>query len=210
MSKAARTAEREQLAQAIAARDAAAGREATLTQAVERARADAFLARRSVEDAERALNRARETARESLVDAYTFMGGDGSSDGSDAVIEAERILAVAQRRLADLQMVEKELATRTGPAPGRSIPNIKVDAAIRDVVRAHPTVRRLIADYDTARRAWEEYHSTLRWLAAHDCIPDELKGAAPKAHETYHAEPDPQWTAAIESLKRDADAELPT
>jgi hypothetical protein len=202
-----RTAEREQLAAAIAARDAADQREATLAKAAERARADAFAARRAVEDAERALNRAREAARESLVDAYV---GDDIRTAPSDVIEAERTLATAQRRLSDLQLVEQELGARSGPAPGRSLPSTKVDQAVRAVVKAAPITRRLVEDFRTAERTFQQYHSTLRWLAAHGMIPDDLKDRAPKAHETYHCAPDPAWEAALGKLARDADAELPS
>jgi hypothetical protein len=80
---------------------------------------------------------------------------------------------------------------------------------VRAVVKAHPTVHRLVQDYATARAVWEQYHSTLRWLASVDCIPDNLKGSSPKPHETYHAPPDPTWIAAVEALKKNPDAELP-
>ena len=205
----ARTPEREALAAAIAQRDEAEAREATLAKATERAKADRFLAGRDVEDAQRVLDRAREAAREALVDTYAFMGSEGDDAAQATIAEAERTLAAAQRRLSDLRMVEQELSARSGPAPGRSIPSTRVDAAIRAVVKAHPTVRRLITDFDTARRAFQQYHSTLRWLAAHDCIPDDLKNSAPKAHDTYHAEPDPTWKAALAALGQNPDAELP-
>jgi hypothetical protein len=208
-----RTAEREQLAAAIAVRDQAEAREATLAKAHERAKADRFLATRDVEEAERSLARCREAARETLVDSYAFMGGDEGNDSRAApgdVIEAEATLAAAQRRMADLQMVEQELSARSQPAPGRSLPDIEVGKRVRAVVKDCPTLRRLVEDFRTAERTFQQYHSTLRWLAAHDLIPDDLKNSAPKPHEVYQAPPDTQWTAAIESLKRDPDAELPS
>jgi hypothetical protein len=205
-----RSQERQALAAAIRARNEAEARESTLTKAAERARADAFLARRAVEAAEAALNRARETARASLVDAYV---GDGDSDDSRAapsdVIEAEATLAAAQRRLSDLQLVEKELSVRTGPAPGRSLPGMRVDEAVREVVRSHPTLRRLVQDFRLAERTFRTTEATLIWLAGQKCIPADLTEAGPKAHHTRYAEPDPAWLAAVESLKRDADAALP-
>jgi multidrug efflux pump subunit AcrA (membrane-fusion protein) len=201
-----RSPERAALAAAIARRDAAGAQDAALAAARERAKADAFLARRDVENAERALARAREETPVLAVDAYIDGAGE---DNFTAIAEAEAALQKAQRRAAELGAIERELSARTGPMPGRSIPGTKVDAAVRDVVRACPTVRRLAQDFDTVRRAFAQYHSTLRWLAANDCIPDDLKAAAPKPHETYHADPDPAWIAALEALKRDANAELP-
>jgi len=203
-----RSPERQVLAAAITERDQADAREATLRHAQTRARDDAFAARRSVEAAEATLNRARDEARASLVDAYVDDAG-GDDLAPDAIAEAERALALANRRLAELQMVEQELSARTGPAPGRSIPNIRVEAAVRSVIKACPTVRHMAQDYATARRAWEQYHSTLRWLASLDCIPDDLTDRSPKPHETYFVDPSPEWTAAISALARDADAQLP-
>jgi hypothetical protein len=200
-----RSPQREILAAAIRARNEADQREATLAKAAERARADAFLARRDVDDAQRALTQAQETARLALADAYI----DGEAEDDGVVTEAERTLAQAQRRLSDLAMVEQELSARSQPAPGRSLPDIEVGKRVRAVVKDCPTLRRLVDDFRTAERTFQQYHSTLRWLAAHDLIPDDLKGSAPKPHETYHTEPDPKWTTAIESLKRNPDAELP-
>ncbi len=201
-----RSPERQLLASAIAARDAAASREAHLAQALERAKADRFKAGRVVEEAESTLNRVQAAARESLVDAYTFMSDDRGPDG---VAEAEATLALANRQLAELQMVEAELGTRTGPAPGHTLPNLKVEAALRDVVRSHPTVRRLAQDYRTAEATFRQYHSTLRWLASLDCVPDDLRDAVPKVQETYFGAPSPEWTAAIAALATNADAALP-
>ena len=206
MSDKGRTPERQLLASAIAARDAAASREAQLAQALERAKADRFKASRTVEEAESTLNRVRAAARESLVDAYTFMSDDRGDDGVEA---AEQALALATRRLAELQMVEAELGTRTGPAPGHTLPSIKVEAALRDVVRSHPTVRRMVKDFETARRTFQQYEATLIHLAGQACIPDDLTEAAPKANHTRYASPDPVWLAAMEQLKRDPDAPLP-
>ena len=200
-----RSAEREALATAIAVRDAAKAEEATLKRGAERAKADAFLARRTVEAAEAALSRAQETARFALADAYL---NDEATDGSD-IAEAEAALATAQRRAAELALIAQELGERSSPAPGQSVPNIRVAESVRAVVKAAPIVRRLVADFDTARRTFQTYHSTLRWLAAHNCIPADLLAEAPKAHETFYAEPAVEWVQALEALKLDADATLP-
>jgi hypothetical protein len=200
-----RTPERQILAAAIEARNHSAEREATLVKAAERARADGFLARRSVEAAEAALRRAREGAPALAVDAYL----DGAEVDAPSVADAERALAEAEKRAAELKAIEAELITRTGPAPGRTLPNIKVEAALRDVVRSHPTVRRMVKDFETARRTFQQYEATLIHLAGQACIPDDLTSTAPKAHHTRYAEPDPAWLAAFSALSRDADASLP-
>jgi hypothetical protein len=200
-----RSPEREALATAIAVRDEAAEREATLKQAAERAKADAYRARRAVEAAEAALNTAQETARFVMTDAYL----EGEAEDRSAVTEAEAALAVAQRRAAELAMIEGELRARSERAPGRSVPNMRVGESVRAVARAHPAVRRLVEDYRIAESAFQTYHSTLRWLAARNCIPADLIEAAPKAHETFFAEPDDGWVSAIATLAQDADAPLP-
>jgi hypothetical protein len=66
----------------------------------------------------------------------------------------------------------------------------------------------MIEDYEVAPRAFQSYHSTLRWLAFRGMIPDNLKAAAPRPNETY-AGPDPAWEAAIAQLASDADSRLP-
>jgi hypothetical protein len=40
-------------------------------------------------------------------------------------------------------------------------------------------------------------------------IPEDLRDAAPSASATRWAEPNPEWVAAIELLKKDANAKLP-
>jgi hypothetical protein len=198
--------ERKALAEAIAARDEAGAELRALTQARERARQDAFRARRAVEDAERALTQARDEARLALTAAYV----DGEGDAAhDAIASAEASLALKQRRAAELAIVEEELNTRTSPAPGHSFPSKRVDAAVRDVVKASAVVRRLVEDFRTAEATFRTYHSTLRWLASLECIPADLTEAAPKAHDTYYAPPDPRWVETLAELTRNADAPLP-
>lgn len=199
-----RSNERAALAEAIALRDAAQAEDEALKQARARAASERFKAARAVEDAERALTSAREAARSTLVDAY--VSGEDIDDRD--VADAETALTAAQRRLADLQTVADALSSHR-QAPGHSVPALKVTAAVRAIVRAHPTVRRLVQDFDTAKRTFETYHSTLRWLAACDCIPADLVEVAPKANETFFAEPANEWVSAIAALAIDADAGLP-
>jgi hypothetical protein len=201
----ARSPERQALAAAIALRNEAAEREATLKQAADRAKADGFRARRAVEVAEAALNTAQETARFALADAYL----EGEADDGSAVTEAEAALAAAQRRAAELAMIEQELSARSGPAPGHSVPNMKVSEAARNVVRAHPAVRRLAQDFGIAKRAFQQYEATLIHLASRRCIPDDLISVAPSANATRYADPADEWVKAIAALAQDADAELP-
>jgi len=205
-SNSSRSRERELLAEAIHIRDEQAAEDEVLRQARERARADRFLANRDVEAAERALAHAREAERSSLVDAY--VGGD-EDDGQSAVAEAEAALARAQKRLADLRTIAAELDAHTGPAPGRSIPGMRVDEAVRAVVRTHPTIRRLVEDWQTAERAFRMYEATLIHLGARGMLPDDLVSIAPSKNSTRYAEPDPLWISAIEALKHSADAGLP-
>lgn len=200
-----RNGERQVLAQAIAQRDQAEAGEKLVSQARLRARDDQFKANRAVEDAERALLSARETARLAMVDAYV---DDDEIDGSDAVADAEAALTRAQRRQTEMKAIAEELGAHKD-TPGHSIPNIKVDQAVCDVVKTHPTVRRLVEDYCTARSAFQQYEATLIWLAVLGMIPDDLKDAAPSRNATRYADPDPAWLAAVEALKRDPDAALP-
>ena len=197
--------ERQALATAIAVRDAAKAEEATLKRGAERAKADAFLARRTVEAAEAALTKLQETARFALADDYL----NGEADDGSEIAEAEAALATAQRRAAELGMIEQELRARSGPVPGHSVPAMRVEEAMRAVVKAAPIVRRLVQDFDTARRTFQQYEATLIHLAVQRCIPDDLKDAAPRPNATRYADPDPAWVSAIAALAIDADATLP-
>ena len=199
-----RSKEREALAEAIRVRDEEAADGAALAQARARARQDLFKANREVEAAEQALTSAREAARMSLVADYV----DGNDSDDFAVADAEAALNRAQQRLADLKMIEQELAAHER-RPGHSIPNMRVEAAARVVVRAHPTVRRLVQGFDTARRTFQQYEATLIYLAGQRCIPDDLVDVAPRAHATRYADADPSWVKALEALKRDPHAVLP-
>jgi hypothetical protein len=199
-----RSPEREALLTAIQLRDAAATQTASLVEARGRASADRFLAARDVEAAERTLTAARETSRAQLVDAY--MTGE-DVDAHD-IADAETALAKATRRLADLQTIADGLAAHERQ-PGSSVPALNVVAAVRAVIQSCPTVRRLINDYDTAKRTFQQYESTLIWLAGQHAIPDDLIRVAPSANATRYADPDPAWVNAIAALSQDADAELP-
>jgi hypothetical protein len=199
-----RTPEREALAEAIALRDEASAQSATLTQARSRAASDRFAAIRDVENCERALTNARETSRSVLVDA--FIAGESIDDS--AVADAETALSRAQRRLADLTTIADELDAHQRP-PGSSVPASRVTEAVRAVVKTHPTVRRLVQDFDTARRTFREYEATLIFLVNQRCVPEDLITAAPSASSVRYADPDPSWVAAIEALKQDPDTELP-
>ncbi|HZZ61491.1 MAG TPA: hypothetical protein VFE63_09985 [Roseiarcus sp.] len=200
-----RTPERAALAEAISVRDEAEQSAADLARTKERARADRVRAIGEIDEAKERLRWAREAARANLVDAYASGGG---IDENDPVVDAEAALARAERRYNDLRVITDELDAREAP-PGYSVPNTRVEDAARAVVLAHPAVRRLVQDYETARRAFYVYQSTLRWLAARGCIPDDIKKVAPRPHDTIFADPDPAWLAAFEALTRDADAPLP-
>ncbi len=197
---------RESLALAIAERDEVEREEAAFLRARERAKEDRFRAARAVEDAEAALNRARDEARASLVDAY--VDGD-EGDGDRAVADAEATLDRARKRLADIKAIADELAGRER-APGYSVPSKRVEDCVRRVVASSAVVRRLTNDFASARAAYRQYHSTLRWLNAHGYVPDDLRGAAPRPSETYFADPDPAWLEAVEALRSDPDAALPS
>jgi hypothetical protein len=110
---------------------------------------------------------------------------------------------------AELAMIEQELSARTRPAPGYSVPNSRVGEAVRAVVKSHPAVRRLVEDFATARRAFQQSEATLIHLSAQRCVPDDLVSLAPRADATRFADPDPAWVSAIAALGVDADAELP-
>jgi hypothetical protein len=104
---------------------------------------------------------------------------------------AEADLARAKARLADLESIadglKLEVAARNGSRFDLAFATQKVLEAPQAVVVASPTVRRMAEDYKIARRTYETYHSALRWLAGKDCIPADLKDAAPKRHEAYAA-----------------------
>lgn len=199
-----RSSERQALAEAIRVRDEAAEDAATFVRARERAASDRFKAARAVEAAEAALNTAREAARASLVGAYI----DDEIFDDSAVTKSEAELRLAQRRLNDLQTVADGLAAHR-QAPGRSVPATNVAAAVRNVVKAHPAVRRLASDFAIAKRAYLIYHSTLRSLNARGMIPEDLREVIPSATETFYADPDPAWTDALEALLTNPDAKLP-
>jgi hypothetical protein len=201
-----RSPERQALADAIRARDEVEARLAPRKQAQSRVEADIFLARRDVEAAEEALSQARERERGVLADAYA----SGSAPDRSATTEAETALARAQRRLADLKLIAPTLAAKAGEDyPAESILQGRVEDAVKAVVAASPSVRRLVEDYEVARRALKSYHGTARWLAFRGMVPDDLKATAPKPNEVYHSGPDPTWEAAIAQLAIDPEAQLP-
>ena len=74
---------------------------------------------------------------------------------------------------------------------------------------ADPAVRRVVENYDRARRSFDSIHATVRLLSATGMIPNELKALAPSPTAAFFAKPDQAWVEAIERLDSDADATLP-
>ena len=111
-------------------------------------------------DRQLAFRRARPTCEPPCVSATRRESGGTDGPDLDAVAEAEQALARAERRYADLKTIAAELDVRKD-APGRSISNLHVEKAVSAVVAAHPVVRRLAADYHTAKRAFHTYEATL-------------------------------------------------
>jgi hypothetical protein len=204
-----RSPERQSLADAIAAREAAEREVAPFAAARARVEDDLRLAKREVEKAEEAVKAAAKVDREALAEAYAI-GGELPGEEESAVAEAEAALANAKRRVANLQDVTATLAKR-GMDEGMSVSalNTKVQDAIRDAVRKSPEVERLVNDFIVAKRAFHRTHATLIWLALEKMIPAHLQDLAPKSFEAHVDPPDPAWRVAIEALSKDADANLP-
>ena len=202
-----RSSERQALAEAIHLRDEVAARTVALAKGKERAAQDRRKANRDVEDAKQALTLAREAARAALVDAY--VDGEGGDDAAARmpIAEAEAALDRAQRRVAEIQAIVDQL--NAPQEPGHSVPHLQINEAVRAVVRADPVVRRLVQDFDLAKRTFQTAEATLVFLAGQKCIPDDLVAVAPRKDATRYADPDPTWIKAIEALKRDPDATLP-
>lgn len=202
----ARSRERQALFEAIEIREQAERETQAIMRARERAKADRIKVLGEIADLREVLEAARTKERELLTVA--FVEGRGDPGGDDEVAEIGASLARAERRLADIRRIEVELAANERQ-PGYSIPSGKVEAAVREVVKAAPVTRRLVEDYRTARAAFLQYEATLMHLALGKIIPDDLRDIAPRGDGVRYAEPDPEWLAALAELKRDADAPLP-
>jgi hypothetical protein len=63
----------------------------------------------------------------------------------------------------DMEVIERELSSREAH-PGHSVPQSRVDEAVREVIKAHPSHQRLCEDYAIARRSFETYSPTLIFL----------------------------------------------
>ncbi len=200
-----RSPERDALAEAIAARDEADREEAALARARQRAAQDLFGQRRLVEAAELALVEARE--RDKAESVASFVSGEPNAAPS-GIPEAEAALRRAKEKLAEIEAIAADLAGR-GREPGFSVPSKQVEDAIKAVLKADPTVRRLANDFAAARAAYLQYHSTLRWLNAHGYVPDDLSRAAPSPSETFFVPPDPLWVETVEALRHSHDSPLP-
>ncbi len=200
-----RSPEREALAAAISARDEAEAEDAALRSARERALRDRMVARRAVEAAEEALAEAKEADARELVSS--FVSGEPNAAPSD-VPGAVDALERARRRLAELEAVGRELGEPL-PRAGRSIWDVKVDEAVKAVVKDSSIVRRLINDFRAAESAFRVYEATAIWLVRMKMVPPDLVRIAPSANATRYAEPDADWLKAIDALGRDPDAPLP-
>ena len=62
--------------------------------------------------------------------------------------------------------------------------------AVQPVVAADAAVRRLVKNYDRARRSSTTFHATGRLLSATGMIPNELKALRPSPTAAFFAKPD--------------------
>jgi len=130
------------------------------------------------------------TAEPSLMEAAT-----AAAEAADAELaRVRRTIAALEQEAAD---AERDLGFVA----------MAVDAAVRDVVRADPAIRKLAGDHAAADRHYNDLHRAMETMQ--NFLPDDLKfwhgtGRWPDLAAAA------TWSAAITALASDADAPLPS
>ncbi len=200
---------RRALADAIQARDDFRREVEQFAEARERVLTDLRKARDAEEEAQSAVEAAADVDREALAEAYAA-GAEPPPESDAKEAKALEALSLARRKVSNLQAISQTLAKREMERNGSlQVLNTKVGEAVKELVLQSPEVERLVNDYVAAKRAFNVYFSTARWLAFQGLIPAHLSEVAPRPHETYFHPPDPAWENAIEALSKDANAQLP-
>jgi predicted nucleic acid-binding Zn-ribbon protein len=200
-----RSPEREALAAAIERRDAAANRLAAIKTAQERAMNSVFDLKDAVDKAIAALDEAKADESRQLVEA--FIGGDTAvvspvKSAAAAVEEANARLATARQMRAALEQEEKTAENDLMWAKN------KIDDTVSAAVKTDPAVRQLVADFEAASKTYAELRQAMN-VVRRERMPD-TPGSWDSVRNWSELPAATAWKAAIEALRADADAELPT
>jgi chromosome segregation ATPase len=198
----ARTAEREQLAKAIANLREAEGRVDAVQQAQETAANNARTARDTLEAAEANVLVAQRASTQHAVSTALGKAGPAPTtvkEARTAVVDAKDDLATAEEALAEL---DKELKSAESKF---TFANLRYEQAILAALKVDPAVLKLEEEK-------QRLHERLRAIEAAQSIarnPFEPRTGNDVPHHNEAKRLAPEWWDAVVQLRDDADAPLP-
>jgi hypothetical protein len=165
----------------------------------------------AVTAAQKTLDAARELHPEAVLAAAL---GEPQLAEAPTVAAAERTLATAQRKVDEIREARLILATEaTRAAAAVSAANHDRDSAVKRAIEADPAVAALRAEFHRAATRALRCAQALRTAGltmggAHMRLRGILlEAGAPVAQGAF--DDDPEWIAAVETLRNDPDAPLP-
>jgi chromosome segregation ATPase len=207
-----RSREREALGKAITNRNEALARLSAVRQAIEQAANNARTARHELERAEAAVGEAKTQAAKHAIS--TALGKEGTPQAS--IKQARAAVQAAQDDMDSAISAEAELAKELKAAESRLVTaRVVFDNAFRAVLAAEPAIDRLLdqrralnaklLDVEVALYAAFKAGALPQWpLPVENDEPDAQYFDANTIAE--HA---PEWAAALQALRKDADTPLP-
>jgi chromosome segregation ATPase len=207
-----RSPERESLHKAIQQHTTAKQRLAKLGDAMERASSNSLNLSQAVSAAKVALDDA--AAGEGRYLAAVALN---ETDASGSPVKAARErLAQTEADYAQAKKTNEALEKETTTAAqALDWATIQLNDRVKAAVRTDPAVTQLVADYQVAQRTYLDKCKLLSALLDAGCCP--IDGTFGEGYSPQHnflsrgqSPAAPRWQAAINALRTDADAELPT
>jgi DNA repair exonuclease SbcCD ATPase subunit len=200
-----RTEAREALADIIAELTSAQRQLSAIETAQRKTDEAVYAARHAVEEAEAKIEQAKSDAATHLT-AIAM----GSTDAAPlSVKEARASLQDAQDTLDAAISAREELAKQK-PAVESDASSLRllIDNRIHDVIMAEAPVEKMLADFATLHREFVAHRRVMEWLEGQNAIPREASFRT-EPREWAEAGELP-WKNAVEALRQNADAALPT
>ena len=193
---------RQALADAIAKRDAAKTMVDRIIKAQGMAHEARFAAFQAAERARKALAEAQANASRNLVAKAL-----GEPIAGMDVTEAKRTVEVAEEAYQEARRLQDALEIKIGEARSElAFAEMRLDNAVLDALHVDEALERFVAKFQALSQEYAKALATAKMLL--NTMPKHLATATGNAMQV-EAQPDGAWLAALEAVKRDADAALP-
>ena len=178
---------------------------AAIGAALENVRHQIYDTRKEIGAAEANIEVAKENAASYAIDLAMGLDVVAPQSVSEARAAHQHVLDTLDALIASRSALEQRLeSARSGLEFRESL----LADAVRDAVKADPAVLGLLEVYGTRRCDFEEVAGVVDFLRRHRMLPDDFNGLSAQAIDKHP--PADAWKAAIDALKINPDAPLPS